>query len=50
MDFAPLRRWLSDNRLYRRALQEIDFLTYREVRELGFERANVASRADKTRA
>jgi hypothetical protein len=47
MDFAPLKRWIAANRFYRRAVQEIDFLTYREVRELGLERADTA---DKTRA
>jgi uncharacterized protein YjiS (DUF1127 family) len=54
MEFAFLKRFLAERRVYRRVVQELSFCTDRELRELGFERVDIpriARRAaEETRA
>ncbi len=49
MTFASLTRGLAESRLYRRVLRGVDFVTYREVREMRLGRP-VAPDAAKTLA
>jgi hypothetical protein len=42
MEFSNLKRFLAESSLYRRLDQVIGFLSYREVRQLRFERSDVA--------
>jgi hypothetical protein len=42
MEFAKLRRSLAESGIARRIDEMFDFITYREVRELRIERADIA--------